>query len=95
MATIVGFVHLSLSVPQAMSLKDKRRIVKSFKDRIRHKHNVSIAEVDGLASHRAAGLALVMVSNDRRYVESVLQKIINAAELHRDMILMDHQIEWL
>ncbi len=80
MATIVGFVHLSLSVPQAMSLKDKRRIVKSFKDRIRHKHNVSSAELDGLASHRAAGLSLVLVSNDRRYVESVLQKSINAAE---------------
>jgi uncharacterized protein YlxP (DUF503 family) len=95
MATTVGIAHLTLDIAQAMSLKDKRRIVKSFKDRLRHRHNISIAEVDGLASHRSAVLALAMVSNDRRYVESVLQKIINAAAEHRDMVLMDHEIEWL
>jgi len=95
MATNVGLVHLRLNVAQATSLKDKRRIVKGFKDRIRHKHNVSISEVGDLDSHRSSVLAVVMASNDRRYAESVLQKIINSAASHRDMILVDHDIEWL
>ena len=95
MSTTVGLVHLKLNVAQAMSLKDKRRIIKGFKDRVRSKHNVSVSEVDAHENHRSAVLAVAMVSNDRRYAEGVLQKIINAAAAHRDMILMDHEIEWL
>ena len=95
MSTTVGLVHLKLHVVQAMSLKDKRRVIKSFKDRVGHRYNVSIAEVDGLENHRMAVLAIAMVGNDRRYVEGALQKIINAAGAHRDMILLEQDIEWL
>ena len=95
MSTTLGLVHLKLHVVQAMSLKDKRRVIKSFKDRVRHGYNVSIAEVGELESHRTALLAVAMVGNDRQYVESVMQKIINTATTHRDMILIDQEIEWL
>ena len=95
MSTTVGLVHLRLRVAQAMSLKDKRRIVKGFKDRVAHRHNVSIAEVGELDNHRSAELAIVMVGNDRRYVEGALQKIIDSAASHRDMLLVDQDIEWL
>ena len=69
MATIVGLVHLDLYVAEATSLKDKRRVVKSFKDRLSHRHNVSVAEVGDQDNHRRAVLAVAMVANDRRYVE--------------------------
>lgn len=95
MSTTVGLVHLRLHVVQAMSLKDKRRVVKGFKDRVSHRYNVSIAEVGGLENHRTAVLAVAMVGGDRRYIEGALQKIINAAAQHRDMILIDQDIEWL
>ena len=95
MATIVGLVHLKLHVSQATSLKDKRRVIKSFKDRLANTHNVSVAEVDAQDNHRLAVLAAAMVSNDSGYVEGVLQKIVNAAGRHRDMILIDHEIELL
>jgi hypothetical protein len=95
MSTIVGVLHLRLNVAQASSLKDKRRVVKSFKDRTRNRYNVSVAEVGGLDQHRYAELAVSMVANDRRYVESALQKIVNAAAMHRDMVLIDHDIDWL
>ena len=95
MSTTVGLVHLSLHVAQATSLKDKRRVIKGFKDRLTHRCNVSIAEVDGQDSHRRAVLAVAMVGSDRQYVEGALQKIINTAASHRDMILVDHEIEWL
>jgi len=95
MATTVGVLHLELTVPQAMSLKDKRRAVKSFKDRTRNGCNVSIAEVGGLDSPRRAVLAVAMVGNDRNYLEGALQKITNAAATHRDMILVSHEVDWL
>ncbi|MFW6132872.1 MAG: DUF503 domain-containing protein [Planctomycetota bacterium] len=95
MSTTAGLVHLRLYVGQANSLKDKRRIVKSFKTRLSNGFNVSVAEVDGLNSHRSVVLAVAMVGNDRRYVESALQRIVNAAGDSRDMVLTDHEIEWL
>ena len=95
MGTTVGLVHLELHVAQAMNLKDKRRVIKSFKDRLRNNHNISVAEVGGLDDRRQAVLAVAMVGNDRQYVEGALQQVINAASLHRDMILMSREMEWL
>jgi len=95
MTTTLGLLHLEFRIPQAMSLKDKRRPIKSFKDRVANRHNVSIAEVDGLDDWRRAVLAVAMVGNDRRYVEGALQQIVNAAATHRDLILTDSRVEWL
>ena len=63
---VVGVLQLELSIGDAMSLKDKRRVVKSLKDRIAHGHNVSIAEVGALDEHRRSILGMAMVSNDSR-----------------------------
>ena len=95
MPATVGLLHLKLRVPQAMSLKDKRRALKGFKDRLRSAHNVSVAEVEGQDSHRWGVLAVAMAGSGRRYLEGALQKIVDAAGSHRDMILLDWQIEWL
>jgi len=95
MATSVGLVHLELHLGQAASLKDKRRIIKSFKDRLSNVHNVSVAEVDLQDNWRRAVLAIAMVGSDKRYVQGALQKIVNAAGKHRDMNLVDYDIQWL
>ncbi len=95
MATKVGLLHLELMVGDAMTLKDKRRVVKSFKDRIANRFNVSIAEVDHLDSIRRCLLAVVMVSNDSRYIEGALQQIVNAATGHPGWFLVDYELEQL
>ena len=95
MATTVGVLHLKLNIVQAQSLKDKRRVVKGFKDRMRSAHNISIAEVEYLDEHRWSVLAVAMVGNDQRYVEGALQTVVNAAQRHRDMLLADWRMEWL
>ena len=95
MATTLGLLHLQLRIIQAQSLKDKRRVIKGFKDRLANGFNVSVAEVDRLDDRRSAVLAVAMVANDKRYVESQLQKIINAAAEHRDMNLVDYELQWL
>lgn len=95
MATTAGLLHLEFHVVQAGSLKDKRRMLKSFKDRLGRNHNVSVAEVDAQDNRRRAVLAVAMVGNDRRYVEGAMQRIINAAACNRDMILIDSELQWL
>jgi uncharacterized protein YlxP (DUF503 family) len=92
---IIGVLQLELSIGDAMSLKDKRRVVKSLKDRIAHGHNVSIAEVGALDQHRRAILGLAMVSNDSRYVEGALSKIVDFVRATGKVDLVDYQIDLL
>ena len=92
---VVGVLTLELAVPGAMSLKDKRRVVKGLKDRLAHRHNISVAEVDALDEHRRAELGVAMVSNDARFVESCLSKIVDEVRFTRDAALVDYAIEIL
>ncbi len=91
----VGVLQLEISVPDAFSLKDKRRVVKSIKDRIAHGHNVSIAEVGALDEHRRSILGVAMVGNDSRYVEGALSKLVDFVRLNPAASLDDYQIELL
>ena len=91
----VGVLQLELLIHDAMSLKDKRRVVKSIKDRIAHANNVSIAEVGALDEHRRSVLGLAMVANDARYVQSGLSKIVDFVRGVGTVDLADYQIELL
>ena len=92
---IVGVLQLELSIPDAFSLKDKRRVIKSLKDRIAHAHNVSIAEVGALDEHRRSILGMAMVSNDSRYVEGALSKLVDFVRSVPQVSLIDYQIDFL
>jgi len=91
----IGVLQLELFIGDAMSLKDKRRVVKSLKDRIAHGHNVSIAEVGALDAHRRSMLAVAMVSNDSRYVEGALSKLVDFVKTVPQVELVDYQIDLL
>ena len=91
----VGVLQVELSVTDAMSLKDKRRVIKSIKDRIANSHNVSIAEVGALDEHRRCILGMAMVSNDSRYVEGALSKLVDFVRTVPSVDLVDYQIELL
>ncbi|MDY7010394.1 MAG: DUF503 domain-containing protein [Planctomycetota bacterium] len=95
MATKVALLHMELMIPDAMSLKDKRRIVKGFKDRIAHRWNVSISEVDHVGSIRQVVLAVAMVGSDGRYMRGAMDKIVDTAKANRSLVLLDYEIEIL
>jgi len=78
-----------------MSLKDKRRVVKSIKDRIASGNNVSIAEIGALDEHRRSILGMAMVGNDGRYVEGALSKLVDFIRAVPQVSLLDYQIEML
>ena len=92
---VIGVLQVELSVTDAMSLKDKRRVILSLKDRIAHAHNVSIAEVGALDEHRRAILGMAMVSNDKRYVEGGLGKLVDLVRSVPQVSLLDYQVEFL
>ena len=93
MGMVVGVLEVRLAIFEAFSLKDKRRAVKSLKDRLANRHNVSVAEVDNLDSRQTATLGVALVANDRRYVQSVLSKIVDEIRAFRRASLLDYGIE--
>ena len=92
---VIGVLTAKLAVYEATSLKDKRRVVKSIKDRIRHKFNVSIAETDALNSRQNTVITTAVVSNDTRYAEGCLQQVLNHIQGHRGSTLVDYTLEML
>jgi uncharacterized protein len=91
----VGILQIEISITDAMSLKDKRRVVLSLKDRIAHGHNVSIAEVGALDEHRRSIIGMAMVSNERAYVEGALSKLVDFVKMVPQVSLIDYKIELL
>ena len=91
---VVGVLKVRLAIFEALSLKDKRRVTKSLKDRLAAKHNVSVAEIDDLDHRQAATLGVAMISNDARFVESSLNKILDEIRAFGRASLVNYEIEW-
>jgi uncharacterized protein YlxP (DUF503 family) len=89
----VGVLRLSLHIPHARSLKDKRRVVLSFRDRVRSRFDVSIAEVGAQDLHQRAVLGVSVVSGDAAVCDSVLEQVARAAETLGDAVLTDRATE--
>jgi uncharacterized protein YlxP (DUF503 family) len=85
---IVGLLTLELYLPQASSLKEKRMIIKSLKDRIKNKFNVSIAEVDANDLWQRSILGAACVANETRAINQILNGV-------RDIVLKTHSVELL
>jgi uncharacterized protein YlxP (DUF503 family) len=85
----VGVARLVISIPGARSLKDRRRVVKSLKDRLRARFPVSVAEVGDLERYQVATLGLVTVSNEGARCEQVMAAAIGMARVSRDAVLAD------
>lgn len=88
-------MQMDLTIDDADTLKDKRRVIKSLKDRISHGRNVSVAEVGGLDVYRSCVLAVVMVGNEAGYVEGALRKIVDFVKATPSVGLEEFQIDLL
>jgi uncharacterized protein len=90
---IVGILTLQVSIFDAMSLKDKRRVLKSLKDRIANKYNVSVAEVGHNESHRTSIIGIAMVGNESGFVDSALSGVVDFVGKVPQLSLIDYDIE--
>ena len=91
----IGVLQLELSIPGAMSLKDKRQAIRSVKDRIAHAFNVSIAETDAQDEHRRCVFGVAMVGTGRPYVEGALSKIVDLVRAAPHVSLQDFRIDFV
>ncbi|MFV1956336.1 MAG: DUF503 domain-containing protein [bacterium] len=76
----IGILKLTLYIPESGSLKGKRRVLRSLKDRLKNQFNVSVAEVDHHDLWQKATVAVALVTTDRRHADKSLQKILGKVE---------------
>ena len=91
----VGLLTLEIYIPDSHSLKDKRQVLRSLKERLRARFNVAVAELDHNDTWQRAQIGIVSLSNDAAHLEQSLQAVFNEAEnlLGRDLV--DHNLEVL
>ena len=90
---VVGSLCVRLLLREARTLKDKRQIVRSIKDRLHNEFNVSVAEVGALDKCQRAVLGIAMVGNEAYQVRTSLEKIVEVLRRHPVAELIGHELE--
>jgi uncharacterized protein len=85
----VGVMRLVLNVPGARSLKDRRRVVHAFRDRVRARISVSIAEVGDLERYQVAALGVAVVARDSAHCSELMAEVAKEARGLRDAMLLE------
>ena len=80
-------------IGDSQSLKDKRQVINSLKERIRNRFNVSIAEVGDHELWQRSALGVAVVSTTVQHCDEVLSKIVNFIEADHRVQLLDYQTE--
>src|SRR5579872_3048599 len=71
----IAYLTLELRIEGAHSLKDKRQVLRSMKDRLRNSFNISIAEIDATDLWERATLGVVSISDSRDYLEGLMRNV--------------------
>ena len=93
MAIFIGVLRIEFALHGNESLKDKRRVALSLKQKIRNKFNVSVAETGSEDSMDYLALSVVSVCNDKKYLESRMAKCLNMVQAACDEELIYDDIE--
>ena len=86
---IIGSCKIYLEAEWIFSLKDKRMIVKSLVEKIRHKFNVSVAEVENNDIHKSIVIGIACVTNETSHADSIINNVINFIENNTDAVIVD------
>jgi len=91
----VGLLTLELHLAEAQSLKDKRQVLRSLKDRLRANFNVAVAELDYQDTWQRSVVGVVTLSNEDHHVEESLQKVLAEADRILGPLVVGHSVELL
>ena len=91
----IGVLTLDVRLENSHSLKDKRHVIQSLKERLRHKFNVAVAEIDCQDLWQRGVVAAVTVSGDHNFAAQVLQSVEKEAASLLGPELVEATVEWL
>ena len=84
----IGLLTLEIYIPDAQSLKDKRQVLRSLKDRLRGHFNVAVAELEHQDLWQRSVVGVVSISNSDKHLEESMRAVADESErlLGRDLI---------
>ena len=91
----IGLLTLEIHIPDARSLKDKRQVLRSLKDRLRGQFNVAVAELDHQDVWQRALVGVVGLSADEQHLQQVFRTVIEESERLLGRDLVSHEFEVL
>jgi uncharacterized protein YlxP (DUF503 family) len=91
----IGLLTLEIYIPEAHSLKDKRQVLRSLKDRLRGKFNVAVAELEGQDSWQRSVVGVVSLANNAGFLEQSLRTVLEESEKLLGRDLVGHELEVL
>src|SRR6267143_4160116 len=89
----VGLLTLELHIPDAQSLKDKRQVLRSLKDKLRREFNVAVAELEHHDTWQRSVVGIVTLSNEEKHVKEVLEKVLDEADRILGSFLINQAVE--
>jgi uncharacterized protein YlxP (DUF503 family) len=89
----VGLLTLELHIQHAQSLKDKRQVLRSLKERLRAKFNVAVAELEYHDTWQRSVVGVVTISNEEHHVQESLQQVLAEADNILGPLLTGHAVE--
>ncbi len=92
---IVGILTIEIHMSEAHSLKEKRFILRSLKDRIRNKFNVSISEIDANDLWQRCVLGVACIANETKIINQTLDRVKNTILNTPTVELIDSRMEML
>jgi uncharacterized protein YlxP (DUF503 family) len=75
----IAAMHIELRIEHAQSLKDRRQVVRSLKEKLAHGFNISIAEMDEAVTWQSATIGIVAISGSRDYLSGLMKQVESAA----------------
>ena len=91
---IVGILTIELVIYASSSLKEKRFVIKSIKDKLQNKFNIAIAEVDYLDKWQRAKVGIVTVGNEYSHVEQSIQKVFEYLDNWNEFEIVNHSFDY-
>ncbi len=91
----IGFLTLEIHIPDARSLKDKRQVLRSLKDRLRANFNVAVAELAYQNLWQRSRVGVVSLSGDGKYLEQSFAAIVAESERILGRDLVGQELEYL
>jgi hypothetical protein len=88
---MVGVLTVDVAIFEAQTLKDKRRVIQSLKNKLSHRFNVSVAEVAYLETPKRCRLGIAVVSNETRAVHSQLDHVVELFHRHAGVTLLSFE----
>ena len=89
----VGLLTLELHIPDAQSLKDKRHVLRSLKDKLRRDFNVAVAELEHQDTWQRSVVGIVTISNEEKHLREVLQNVLDEADRILGSFLVNQAVE--